>query len=107
MIIGRLEPQIYGTLGFELEGQPDTIFTKTTYKDNPFCPDSVRRTIESYEPTPENIAAGNRRRIQMEGIRSRGARGAGRINIPQYRLDRQFPGRFGIGSLWHRLRLHK
>lgn len=41
-----------------MEGAPETIFTHTTYKDNPFCPAGVRRTIEGYEPTPENIAAG-------------------------------------------------
>lgn len=58
MIIGDWNPKYTEHWVFELEGQPDTIFTKTTYKDNPFCPDSVRRTIESYEPTPENIAAG-------------------------------------------------
>lgn len=43
---------------FKFEGQPDTWFTKTTYNDNPFCPEGVRRRIESYEPTNENIAAG-------------------------------------------------
>ena len=58
MIIGDWNPKYTEHWVFEMEGQPDTIFTKTTYKDNPFCPPSVRQTIESYEPTPENIAAG-------------------------------------------------
>lgn len=58
MIIGDWNPKYTEHWVFEMEGQPDTIFTKTTYKDNPFCPPSVRRTIEGYEPTPENIAAG-------------------------------------------------
>ncbi len=58
MVIGDWNPKYTEHWAFEMEGQPDTVFTKTTYKDNPFCPEGVRRTIESYEPTPENIAAG-------------------------------------------------
>lgn len=58
MIIGDWNPKYTEHWVFEMEGQPNTIFTKTTYKDNPFCPPSVRQTIESYEPTPENVAAG-------------------------------------------------
>ncbi len=58
MVIGDWNPKTTEHWAFSLEGQPDTIFTHTTYKDNPFCPVGVRRTIESYEPTPENIEAG-------------------------------------------------
>lgn len=58
MIIGDWNPKVTQHWVFDLEGQPDTFFTHTTYIDNPFCPLSVRRQIESYEPTPENIAAG-------------------------------------------------
>lgn len=58
MIIGDWNPKYTEHWVFNMEGQPDTIFTKTTYKDNPFCPSGVRNTIESYEPTPKNIAAG-------------------------------------------------
>lgn len=58
MIIGDWNPKYTDHWVFAMEGRPDTIFTKTTYKDNPFCPPSVRASIESYEPTPENMAAG-------------------------------------------------
>lgn len=58
MVIGDWNPKYTEHWAFHMEGAPDTIFTHTTYKDNPFCPAGVRRTIEGYEPTPENIAAG-------------------------------------------------
>lgn len=56
-IILDYNPKMTEHYVFRFEGQPDTYFTKTTYKDNPFCPKGVRRSIESYEPTPDNIAA--------------------------------------------------
>lgn len=58
MVIGDWNPKYKEHWVFNMEGRPDTIFTRTTYKDNPFCPAGVRTTIESYEPTPKNIAAG-------------------------------------------------
>lgn len=58
MIIGDWNPKCTEHWAFEMEGQPHTIFTHTTYKDNPFCPEGVRSTIEGYEPTPENVASG-------------------------------------------------
>ena len=58
MIIGDWNPKYTEHWVFDMEGQPDTVFTKTTYRDNPFCPPGVRATIEGYEPTPENLAAG-------------------------------------------------
>lgn len=58
MIIGDWNPKYAEHWVFDMEGQPDTVFTKTTYRDNPFCPPGVRATIEGYEPTPENLAAG-------------------------------------------------
>lgn len=58
MVIGDWNPKYTEHWAFGMEGQPDTVFTHTTYKDNLFCPEGVRRTIESYEPIPENIDAG-------------------------------------------------
>lgn len=58
MVMADWNPKYTDHWAFKLEGQPHTFFTHTTYKDNPFCPSSVRATIEGYEPTPENIAAG-------------------------------------------------
>lgn len=58
MIIGDWNPKYTQHWAFDMEGQPDTFFTHTTYRDNPFCPLAVRRRIESYEPTPDNDAAG-------------------------------------------------
>lgn len=40
---------------FDLEGQPNVFFTKSTYKNNKHLEESVIRKIESYEPTEENI----------------------------------------------------
>lgn len=45
---------IYNTL----EKRPDVLFYRSTYKDNPAISVYERRKIESYEPTPANIAAG-------------------------------------------------
>ena len=58
MVIGDWNPKYTEHWAFDMESQPDTVFTKTTYRDNPFCPPGVRATIEGYEPTPENVAAG-------------------------------------------------
>lgn len=58
MVIGDWNPKYTEHWAFELEGKPNTYFTHTTYRDNPFCPQSVVKEIESYEPTPENIASG-------------------------------------------------
>ena len=58
MVIGDWNPKYTEHWAFEMEGQPDTIFTHTTYKDNPFCPAAVCRRIEGYEPTLENSTAG-------------------------------------------------
>lgn len=43
---------------FDYEKNPACKFTHTTYKDNVNLPSSIIKTIESREPTPENIAAG-------------------------------------------------
>jgi phage terminase large subunit len=34
------------------------ILIHSTYRNNPFCPEESKRKLDSYEPTPENIAAG-------------------------------------------------
>ena len=43
---------------FDMELEPDCIFTHTTFRDNPNCPPAVVQTILSYEPTEENIRRG-------------------------------------------------
>lgn len=43
---------------FDLEQRADTIFCHSTYKDNKHLADTIRKGIEDYEPTPENIAKG-------------------------------------------------
>jgi len=40
---------------FNLEGQPNTFFTHSTYKNNKHLLPAIIKKIESYEPTPENI----------------------------------------------------
>ena len=43
---------------YDLAKQPNAILIKSLMKDNPFIPEAIRKKILSYEPTPENIAAG-------------------------------------------------
>lgn len=43
---------------FELSKRSDAIFCHSTYKDNHHLADTIRKGIEAYEPTAENIAAG-------------------------------------------------
>lgn len=43
---------------FDLELDPDCIFTHSTFLDNPNCPPAVVKTLLSYEPTEENIKNG-------------------------------------------------
>ena len=40
--------------------RPDCYFDHSTMLDNPMIPENMRRKILSYEPTPENYAAGTR-----------------------------------------------
>ena len=42
----------------ELSRQPNAIVIHSTYKENPFCPTEMATKIDSYEPTPQNIARG-------------------------------------------------
>lgn len=55
MVISDWNPKEVYHWAFDYEGRPNTIFTHTTYRDNPHCPPAVRSAIEAYEPTPENI----------------------------------------------------
>jgi predicted phage terminase large subunit-like protein len=43
---------------YDYEQNPDCVFTHTTYKDNTNLSPSIVKTIEGYEPTPENIKRG-------------------------------------------------
>lgn len=43
---------------FDLEGQPNTFFTHSTYKQNKHLQQAVIKEIESYEPNLENIKSG-------------------------------------------------
>lgn len=53
-----------------LEGRDDVHWIISTYKDNDFLNDNIRKKIESYEPTPENKARGtaNEYRWQVYGL---------------------------------------
>lgn len=39
---------------YDLQGLDDVAYIKSTFRDNPYCPDNSRREILSWEPTPEN-----------------------------------------------------
>jgi PBSX family phage terminase large subunit len=43
---------------YELERRDDVQTLRTTYKDNPFLPSTIVKSIEGYEPTEDNIARG-------------------------------------------------
>ena len=43
---------------YELNRREDVEQLKTTYEDNPFLPDTIIKSIQGYEPTPENIERG-------------------------------------------------
>lgn len=43
---------------FELDKRPDVYTFTSTQLDNPFLPDKIRRKIQGYEPTEENIKNG-------------------------------------------------
>lgn len=91
MVIGDWNPKYTEHWVFKLEGQPDTVFTKTTYRDNPFCPPAVRATIEGYEPTPENIEAGtaDEWRWKVYGLGERAAQEG--LIYPNIRWIDEFP----------------
>ncbi len=59
---------------FDLETRPNVLFTHTTIFDNPHAPQAVVQRVKSYEPTPENIAAGTaddfRWKVYGRGIRA-------------------------------------
>lgn len=53
-----------------LEGRDDVNWVVTTYRNNAFLNSNIREKIESYEPTPENIARGtaNEYRWKVYGL---------------------------------------
>jgi phage terminase large subunit len=55
---------------YQLEKRSDVILIRSTMLDNAFLPDNMRRKILSYEPTPENIAAGtaDKRKWEIYGL---------------------------------------
>jgi phage terminase large subunit len=60
---------------FDLEGQPNTFFTHSTYKNNKHLQKSVIKEIESYDPSnPENVKTGTaddfRHKVYALGIRA-------------------------------------
>jgi len=56
LFIADWNPKLTKHWVFNMEGQPDTFFTHTTYKNNKYLQQSVIRTIESYNPDiPENV----------------------------------------------------
>lgn len=70
---------------------PDTVWINTTFRDNPFIKESVRDTILSYEPTPENIKRGtaNEYRWKVYGLGE-----VGRLEglvFPDFKITQTFP----------------
>ena len=75
--IADWNPKTTTHYAFELEKRPDVKFLRTTYKDNiRFITPMELQKIESYEPTPDNIANGtaDKFRWSVYGLGERAAR---------------------------------
>ena len=74
-----------------LFGREDVEWTVTTYRDNAFLNPNIREKIESYEPTPENIARGtaNEYRWKVYGLGE-----VGRLEglvFPDFQVSSEYP----------------
>ena len=74
-----------------LFGRDDVEWVVTTYRDNAFLNPNIREKIESYEPTPENIARGtaNEYRWKVYGLGE-----VGRLEglvFPDFQVSSEFP----------------
>ena len=75
----------------KLYGRDDVDWFVSTYRDNAFIQSSIKKKIESYEPTPENIKAGtaNQYRWQVYGLGE-----VGRLEglvFPNFETTNDFP----------------
>ena len=75
----------------KLYGRKDVDWFVSTYRDNAFIQESIKKKIESYEPTPENIKAGtaNQYRWQVYGLGE-----VGRLEglvFPNFETTNDFP----------------
>ncbi len=70
---------------------PRTLVIHSTFKDNPFCPPEQRIKIESYEPTPENIAQGtsNQYKWDVYGLGIKGEIEG--LCIPNFKMVDEIP----------------
>lgn len=78
----------------KLYGRDDVDWFVSTYRDNAFIQSSIKKKIESYEPTPENIKAGtaNQYRWQVYGLGE-----VGRLEglvFPNFETTNDFPDNF-------------
>ena len=75
----------------KFHGKDHVDWFNSTYRDNPFIEPSIREKIESYEPTPENIARGtaNEYRWKVYGLGE-----VGRLEglvFPDFQVSSEFP----------------
>jgi phage terminase large subunit len=77
-----------------LQINPDTWWINTTFRDNPYIEESVKRKILSYEPTPDNIKRGtaNEYRWKVYGLGQVG-RLEGLI-FPEFRTTNEWPEQY-------------
>ena len=73
---------------------PETVWVNTTFRDNPFIKESVKKGILSYEPTPENIKRGtaNEYRWKVYGLGE-----VGRLEglvFPDWKIASEWPRKF-------------
>jgi phage terminase large subunit len=59
LVVMDYNPKVTEHWVYDMVQRPDVLFTKTTYKDNKHLQASVRKEIESYDPSnPANVLAG-------------------------------------------------
>jgi PBSX family phage terminase large subunit len=84
---------------YKLEGQPNTFFLRSTYKNNKHLQESIIKGIEATEPTEENIRRGTADPYRWK-VYGKGERAAYEgLVYPEYNLDKVFPNyayRYGL-----------
>lgn len=84
---------------FKLEGQPNTFFLRSTWRDNKHLQESIVNQIKGYEPTQENILKGtaDEFRWKVYGLGLRASYEG--LVYPEYKLTNVFPSlpvRYGL-----------
>ena len=92
LVIADWNPKYTDHWFFKWAKRPDTVFTHSTYKNNRHLQESVRKEIESYDPSnPKNVANGtaDKYRWEVYGLGKRASREG--LVFPEVRYVDNFP----------------